>query len=748
MRLLRLHDHAPEGARIEFHPRLSVVSGLDGEARQRLVAALASLPSGGGGGALVGFSGEIEANGIVLDLEPESLALLDLDPRLDVVVRIQDLLKCGRVAPEGGMRGDRGDALPTPDALDAARRASRDAAATHGLLRQSLNDLEALHRRVLARRSALASALADAGGSPGGLLDDDAGEEGSVEADSVVEHTVMRASTAVLDSHGPTPEAVAALAAAAARVDRLRTRRDETVAALEPLIDIDTAAVRAALAEVPEAESSTEVPDPVAQAAADELEAAIAALDAYDAQLEAGGDGPLAAYRRLDAAQRRFLAAEAAVRPPVIDPADAEALEAAHDELLEAELRLTASRIPSKKVKERLDDAAAVEQEILARMGFATYTAFVMSTTVPVVSPEVRAAHAQALADYEQADAAFGHAVAAVEQDPQRAPLAAAVDRAQAKGQALAEVLDERDLLAALRATTMVDEAHRARAAEAAATLRAALESAGVDFGDLDLSDEDVIDVARVWLGDMEAATRRRGELETALASLEDEIAAAEVDLSQLATSAPNMASFGDEEANDPVDPPTDTDVTPEVRASDRAAGDPRGDGAPRERVHGGDLARWDLESGLAELDQEATALAEQVDAQGSLLAAAAAALESARAHLAALEGRGVVEERGFAVSTTFAAVDGQGAEVSDLTQVEWYLLSRLAAHRSVSYAGSVPLVLDDPFGRVADDDVEYLLERLVRTSDAVQVIFVGDDPRVHRWSSEAAEEVSSLTLI
>lgn len=752
MRLLRLHDHAPEGARIEFHPRLSVVSGLDGEARQRLVAALASLPSGGGGGALVGFSGEIEANGIVLDLEPESLALLDLDPRLDVVVRNQDLLSCGRVAPEGGMRGDPGDALPTPDALDAARRASRDAAATHGLLRQSLNDLEAVHRRVLARRSALASALADAGGSPRGLLDDDAGEEGSAEAISVVEHTVMRASTAVLDSHGPTPEAVAALAAAAARVDRLRTRRDETVAALEPLIDIDTAAVRAALAEVPEAESSAEVPDPVAQAAADELEAAIAALDAYDAQLEAGGDGPLAAYRRLDAAQRRFLAAEAAVRPPVIDPADAEALEAAHDELLEAELRLTASRIPSKKMKERLDDAAAVEQEILARMGFATYTAFVMSTTVPVVSPELRAAHAQAQADYEQADAAFGHAVAAVEQDPQRAPLATAVDRAQAKGQALAEVLDERDLLAALRATTMVDEAHRARAAEAAATLRAALESAGVDFGDLELSDEDVIDVARVWLGDMEAATRRRGELEAALASLEDEIAAAEVDLSQLATSAPNVASYEEEDEEDEEDdrgrPPTDTDVTPEVHAPDRAAGDPRGDDAPRERVPGGDLARRDLESGLAELDQEAASLAEQVDAQGSLLAAAAAALEGARAHLAALEGRGVVEERGFAVSTTFAAVDGHGAEVSDLTQVEWYLLSRLAAHRSVSYAGSVPLVLDDPFGRVADDDVEYLLERLVRTSDAVQVIFVGDDPRVHRWSSEAAEEVSSLTLI
>ncbi len=158
-----------------------------------------------------------------------------------------------------------------------------------------------------------------------------------------------------------------------------------------------------------------------------------------------------------------------------------------------------------------------------------------------------------------------------------------------------------------------------------------------------------------------------------------------------------------------------------------------------------GDLARLDLELGLAELDVEVRDLAEQVDAQSALLAAAAIALEGARAHLAALEGGDASEDPGFAVATTFASVDGHGAEVSDLGQVEWYLLSRLAAQRSVSYAGSVPLVLDDPFGRVADDDVEYLLERLVRMSDAVQLVFVGDDPRVLRWGSAADDEVSTL---
>ncbi|MBL8778418.1 MAG: hypothetical protein JNK12_20940 [Acidimicrobiales bacterium] len=768
MRLLRLHDHAPDGAHIELHPRLSIVSGLTPAAKERLLAALAALPVGGAGGALDGISGEVEVNGIILDLDAESLALLDLDPRLEMVVRAHDLATCGVDADDRSGAADVPGVPATPELLDAARRAARDSAATHDLLRQSIEALEEEHRRALARRSALALAVADAGGHPDPVPADEGTDHADhvdhldhvdhddAEVAPVAEHTVMRASTAVLDSPGPTPEAVAALAAAAARVDRLRTRRDDLLVALEPLDDIDTTAVRAALAEVPSGDAPGEVPDPVARAAADELDAAIGALEAYDAQLEANGHGPLAAYRRLDEAQRRFLAAEAAVRPPVIDPADAEALEAAHDDLLEAELRITAARMPGKKLKERLDEAAAVEAEILARVGFATYTAFVMSTTAPVVSPELRAAHAQAQADWEQADAAFAQSVAAVEQDPQRLPLAAAVDAAQSRGQALVEVFDERDLLAALRAKTMVDQAHEARVAAAAAQVRAALESVGVDFGDLELSAEDIVDVATVWLADMAEATRRRGELEESLHSLEDEIAGAELDLSQLETSAPNRAGDEEVEEREPLTPPVldeqdeqdeqEADEGPDERPD---LSDTSGDDGAGEREGGdevGDLARLDLELGLAELDAEVRDLAEQVDAQRSLLAAAASALEGARAHLAALEGGAGGEDTGFAVATTFASVDGHGAEVADLGQVEWYLLSRLAAQRSVSYAGSVPLVLDDPFGRVADDDVEYLLERLVRMSDAVQLIFVGDDPRVLRWSSAADDEVSSLT--
>lgn len=744
MRLLRLQDDAPGGARLELHPRLSVATGLPADARARLAAALADLPRAAGSAALDGVSGEVEVSGILLDLEPGALALLDLDADLDLVVRAEDLLALaggGTTAPgAGAATGTADGAAPVDPAT--VRRAVRDATATHDVLAESLAELHDAHRRVLARRSALALALAEAGADPAPSdhpadpLPDAGTRPGEVNPAT---HTVMRAATVVLDSPGPSPEAVAAIAAAAARVDRLRTRRDELLGALAPLVDIDVTAVAEALATVQARTDVAEVPDVEAQRLADALVAAIEALDAYDAEVEATGHGPLAAYRRLDEAQRRFLAADAAVRPPVIDPADAEALEAAHDELLEAELRLTAARIPGKSLKKRLEDAAAAEQDVLERMGFATYTAYVMSTSVPLVSPELRTVHERAQRDWEQAEVVFREAVAAAEADPRRSALVAAVDAARDAARALVGDLEEPELEAALRARTVVEDRAAAAAAGTIDGLRAALGTVGVDFGDLALTDDEVVDVAVVWLADMDEALRERGELEQALASLEDEIAGAELDLAQLETSAPNLADLGAAEAAPPVPPP----APPPPPAPVDVAPSPPPAGPT---VDLGEAALDDLASGLAGIDAEIQALDEQIDAQTALVEAAARALSSARAHAAAagLEGSG----EAFAVATTIAAVDGHAAAVAPVERIEWYLLSRLAELRSVSYAGSLPLVLDEPFGQVADDDVDYLLERLVRMSDAVQVVFLGDDPRVVRWATTAGDEVAAVLAL
>lgn len=742
MRLLRLHDEAPGGARLELHPRMSVVRGLDGPTRERILAALAALPGGRGVEGLSGVSGTIESTGVLLDLEPSTLALLDLISDLDVVVRADDFDHLG----SGPLGAGAAVATPPPRSLDQARQAQREIGATHGALRRSLDALEEAHRRVLARRSVLASALADLGVEMS--LRAAPAERAMVEHDH--DRTAPRAGTVVLDSPGPTPEAVAALASAAARVDRLRTRRDETVAALAPFDDIDTTEVEAALTEVRSRGEAGRRLDPQAQAVADALVAAEQALDAYDAALEASGRGPVAAYRRLDEAQRWFLAADAAVKPPVIDPEDARELEAAHDEVQAAELRLTAARMPGKNIKKRLDDAVEVEQQVLARMGFATYTAFVMSTTVPLVSPELKAQHEQAHAAYLEAEAAFMEAGAALERDPERLALAGAVEEARERARAIVGTLAPPELEPALRERTVEDEEHAARVAAAAVALRRALEDAGVDFGDLDLQHDEIVEVAVVWLADMVDASDRRQELEQALRALEDQIASAELELAEIETSAPSLSDVttglaghvDDRGADGGADRNASLEV-PDDRPDQIGELPDQIDQASDEVDDIDDIARADLELALAEVDAEAEELEEQIDAQGALVAAAAAGLAGATAQVEALEAAPVEPTASDHSPDPFA--DGPLAEASGLAQVEWYLLSRLAAQRSVSYAGSVPLVLDEPFGRMADDDVRYLLERLARMTDAVQVVFIGDDRRVVEWGAAADERIVSV---
>lgn len=742
MRLLCLHDEAPDGTRLELHPRMSVVTGLHGPARARVIDALAALPGGRGVESLADMSGTIESTGILLELDQATLALLDLTSDIDPVVRADDLDHLG-AGPLGS-----GTAVAPPSAVSVGelRQTQRNLSATLDALRQTVEALHEAHQRVLARRSVVASALAELVASVPPAAAPGTHEKVAAQHDRI-DSSVGATSTVVLDSPGPTPEAVAAIASAAARVDRLRTRRDEMLAALEPLEDIDTAAVEAAVAEHRGMENPQRRPDPAGAALADELAAAVAALDAYDDALEAAGLGPVAAYRRLDEAQRWFLAADAAVRPPVIDPDDARALEAAHDEVQTAQLKFTASRMGGKNAKQRLDDAVQVEQEVLARMGFATYTAFVMSTSVPTVTPELRAQHEQAQASFLQAEAAFMEAGDAIERDPERLALAAAVEQAREQARALVGPLADADLEAALRDLTVVDDAQVAVVAVTGNRLRSALQEAGVDFGDLELQADEVAEVAEVWLADMAEATAQRTELNATLAETEREIAVAEAELGDIDTAAPSVVDMLDEvgDWDDGAGGWTALGVATPVS-------DLPGDAEANDEIDGDDGTRADLEAALAEVDQEATDLEEQIDAQGSLVAAAAAGLEAVRAQVADREiaesspGSGL--GLGGDLAGVLAGADlGAPPDDSGLAQREWYLLARLAAQRSVSYAGSVPLVLDDPLVRLAHDEVTYLLDRLLRMTDAVQVIFVGEDPRVIEWVETAGDGVGLVAL-
>ena len=706
MRLLRLRDEGPGGAALEFHPNLTVVSGLHGMARRRALDALEALHGGHRSGALQEFSGLIEVDGTRLELTPDSLAVLALTPDLGIVVSRAEL----DLAALEPAQADEAAVEPWRSPAEA-RRAKVDAEAALAVLRSSLGQLRERHQEAAARRAALTqSPERPVEQRRADLTARRRGADAAPLAEAVRPGSV--GATLMLEGPGPTPEAVAALASSAARLDRLRTRRDETLAALAPLEKIDTGSVEAALSEARRLDRDERLPDPVATSLADEFAAAMAALGLYDRRLEAAGLGPAAVSERLDTAQRRVAAAEEALRPASIDPDDARALEAAHEAVSAAEMRLTAALIPGKALKKKLEDAVCEQQEILARMGFATYTAFVMSTTAPSVSPDLRAELERAQVELVTAQADYSQLRAAYANDPERSALVEALDSVRRRAHEHAGRVDDGDLIRVLRELTVVDEDHAREGARAAQALRTALEEVGVDFGDLDLRGDEVAEVATVWLADMADASARRPELEIALRGTEEEIVVAETALAQL-------------------EPTASTVVVAETTAS--AAPDAPGPDEVDVPADGAELDRCDralLAAMVAEAELEA-----ELEEQCALEAAAVDAARGAADRLAVIELASAGDDTG--------TIRHPGLE-----RLEGYLLARLAAQRSGSGAGAVPLVLDEPLALLHDDEVAHLMARLGKVSEMVQIIYVGDDARVVEWATEAGEDRARSLLL
>ena len=78
--------------------------------------------------------------------------------------------------------------------------------------------------------------------------------------------------------------------------------------------------------------------------------------------------------------------------------------------------------------------------------------------------------------------------------------------------------------------------------------------------------------------------------------------------------------------------------------------------------------------------------------------------------------------------ATTIGGDDGAEA-------VEWYVLARLAQQRSVSFVGSVPLVIDDAFLDWSIDLLGDVFSRLERMSAVIQILYLTEDPDVGDWA-------------
>lgn len=492
-----------------------------------------------------------------------------------------------------------------------------------------------------------------------------------------------------------------------------------------------------------------------------------------------------AAEDRVRQATRMVQSAETTVNQPSLTSDQIARVEQAHQAVLEAQDR-SEGRVGKKRWGRRLEMARLDEKHLLARLGFVTYADYMMSSSNRGLggagADEARAelvAAQQALEAIAGANDRARRRVELLQRKQEIAPKIAALLNYEPTGpesedelrnlreesetrpedlQALADaligagvVLDgppwERDDLVLLARSYLAEDQDVADERDAASDAIEALDLAIADLrvkrglgrtervhllslpSAAQVKIETTTDAARAWdvveasrtevLAAEAIAVRRRtfdaelAELaaawESAVAEEEEatlSLATAELDLDPINIDRLTAAADLVEMAEADLERGRAAEISVTRRITDRSR----------------DRAVHDLAGAVADR------LLEADDA----LSAAAAAEQAAAADLA-------VAEASFDRGTTALAEREATADAVDratlVNDIDWALLSRLADLRNVGLAGALPLVLDDPFGALDDDEVTIVLDRLVRLAQASQVVIVSDRPAVRAWA-------------
>jgi hypothetical protein len=813
---------------LQLHPLMTVVNGLDDALRDRLVEVLAALPTG----RVSHASGVIEAHGVMLDLTSENLGMLDLHSDIDVVVRRSELpgAELSPAARERGLVHAQRDELvaaierrrsdlhratlaqaAAQEALaDARGEGSRDEARARSELRlegpradlkghadarrdletlveetrrslepgrQATADAEAVREQARRARSDAAKACSAAAGeleAARGARDPAAA--GALEA-ARQRVADLESGSADAELAPSADEADSADAAERSTIEELDARRALLEASLVALDPIDPLPVEVALRQL-ESDSGTDlVVSWDAEALAEEWAQLLVDLSA--AQVSDRDAGQIQAVRkRLERARAALFAAEGAARLPDLDREQVDALENAHEAVLQAQDK-TEKRLTGDRAKRRLEDARAAEQEILDRLGMHTYADFVMGTSMLRVDPEQEQSLDDARDELARAEDALAGLEAEVESELRRAELMAR--RRSVRDNAVALLgrdPGDDDIEWALRH-------HRVAAGERgdrSLRLRTELENAGLVLGDEDVPRSMLVELATIWLEELRDTAAERLKIEQELTELATALerahhaadddadtaaAAGAAELDRRRDAKLEEARAAVEAAEARVARHLEAEAETERRRDELARLTDLEQQAARELAAAEAVAaataevEHDAAQRLAVIEAELAAAADAERASAESLAAVEGELAQAAAAAdievlmtsmeAAAETAAIATADVNAYEAELAAVDARLRELEDAGAVaastpsegelEWYLLARLAAQRAVSYAGSVPLVLDEALHDLSGAALVRVLERLERMSGAVQLIVLTDDPAATAWAAEAGLE-------
>jgi len=759
MKLVRVDRLAPGGAALELHPRVTVLSGASPEMRRRLVQTVRSIV----GDDEPECPGVLEVSGVRLALDRPTLDQLRLDHRIDPVLALRDPLPGAaeqpeprRSAPASSGRPLAAEHLFTPRTGRANPFGDVASAGAFGGRSDARQELRARLRQVTEERTRLGERMEEV--------------RQGLDSFSRAALDVVRGQIEALESRRATLRQQWE-----ARLREHRERREALVgelsdarATLDRAGHVDPSAVAAAREQLAAALDVPDGPDPAALDLADRLESAAQAVwsDAQRAAADAAREQE--ASRALVQARHELAEAEAGTDRSTFDPSVVRRLEQVREELFASDDR--GALLGPARSKRRIQELRAEEAVLLDQLGFDTYSAYVMGI------PSVRAAldrSERLVAARERvarAEAELGTIRAGAVMDAERrhhaielsslieqaaallgtAPLVTPPPGDLSPGASERLVEQARGLVEQLRRRrTLPPGPDAPQVRDAVRALQAALQHVGA----LEPTPSVVTgrDAPRALLGVADAWLAGSRERESAAIVARQRVQAIEAELAALDASAP---------------PERDVSQWAEVEADLDAALDRLAETEDRVRAHeeamdrladlrGEELALRERERELlAALSEDATDVPTagpptppgQPPRTGNLFAAdpfSAAdpfAPSGAPSTPPPFRGASAGAPAGPPSASPFAGPAEPSEPEAPATapsapsgvDLHWTLVSRLAEQRAVSFAGSLPLVVD---GLPTDAGLrDRLLERIRAMSDLIQIVVLSDEPAVRDW--------------
>ena len=370
-------------------------------------------------------------------------------------------------------------------------------------------------------------------------------------------------------------------------------------------------------------------------------------------------------------------------------------LESAHQEVLDAERKASGRFNRNQRL---LEAASAREQAILDRVGFPTWSAYVMGSGLLAIDPAAEERLEKARFDFEAAESKWAQISEAIESDPEHSALLDQLEAVYLEAFDLLGGEEPDDLEAALR--DHKEAKREVTTQELVDALAYQLEVVGLDLGEQPSLDRTVV-VAEAFLTEVSGINERVEELEAerhhvsgALEEAEEELAVLPADGAMIDLTAAPAA-------------PVEVALT----AEDVAA----------------------LEAELAAATEVEFETSERVEAREALVdaatqvhAVATSRLMRTATELAEQTGDTAAPSTDSAFEIPIDDVEGDAGQEA----LEFYLLTRMAGLRNVSFAGGVPLVVDDAFDGMPREELRTLLGKLEKMAEAVQIIYLTDDVR------------------